>query len=99
MFDVINENCICVRLNSTISHLYRDDITDIKMSYIEHVDSGLPVPCVKVYERKKFLWLIPYNKNTLTIVPANGYEIKSSIESLKIAYIELYNWWKGYNEN
>jgi hypothetical protein len=99
MFEIINETCIRVRLNSTITHLYRDNITNIEMSYTEHTDSGLPTPCVKVYERRKFLWLIPYNKNTLTIVPVRWYETESSMETLKTAYVELYNWWKGWNAN
>ena len=99
MFEIINENCIRVRLNSAIFHLYRDNIANIEMSYTEYADSGLPTPCVNVYERRKFLWFIPYNKNTLTIVPVRGYETESSTESLKTAYIELYNWWKGWNAN
>ena len=96
MFERTNE-WYKLNLHSSIRYLYRDKLVDIKWGCDENWLTNEIYPTIDIYERRYFLWLIPYKKKVVSVIPRENCE--ETIESMKLLYSDLYEWWKFGNEN
>lgn len=91
----ISDECFRIVLDSSIHYLWKDKIVDIRMDFVEKEVTPFSTemfPCIEVYERRKFLWIVPYKKCVLCCSPIKNTQEQANL--LKLLYIKLYEWWK-----
>lgn len=88
---IVSENCLRLVCKDSVHYLYRDKIVDMCMDTVVY-DNWSVVPCLKIFERKKFLGIIPYKKCTIQL------ESTSPNGNIREVFSMLYEWWKFNKE-